>query len=161
MVCWYTRGALGCTVHSRLCGWSYLIKFFIRNFSQSFCSEPSPTVLLLDVCNVHNVRQPPVLAQFSPLGRSILCIIPPWLVYCSKNSAENLAGSCQYLRPQHGIDSYQHGLLYTLLNNVLAYQSTQLYASVGFKKKVININNNGLSVSHIIPIYKLYPDRQC
>ena len=72
MVCGYTRGALGCTVHSRLCGWSYLVKFLIRNFSYSFCSEPSPTVLLLDVCNVHNVRPPPVLAQFSPLGRSIL-----------------------------------------------------------------------------------------
>ena len=36
-------------VQSRLSGWSYLIKFSIRNLSYSPCSEPSRTVLLPDV----------------------------------------------------------------------------------------------------------------
>ena len=61
-------------VQSRLCGWSYPIKFSIRNLSYSSCSEPSRTVLLPDVMYT---RPPPVLIQFTPLGRSIL--IPPWV----------------------------------------------------------------------------------
>ena len=63
--------AIGC-VHSRLCGWSYLVNFPIRNLSYTPCNEPSRTVLLLDV---HNVRPPPVLTQFTPLGRSILVFL--------------------------------------------------------------------------------------
>ena len=60
------------TAHSRLCGLGYLVKFLIRNLSYSPCSEPSRTVLLLNVMYiVHNVRPPPVSTQFTPLGRPI------------------------------------------------------------------------------------------
>ena len=54
-------------VHFRLCSWSYLVKFLIRNLSYSPCSEPSRAVLLLDV--IHN----------SPPG-PLHIIIPPWYV---------------------------------------------------------------------------------
>ena len=54
-------------VHFRLCSWSYLVNFLIRNLSYSPCSEPSRAVLLLDV--IHN----------SPPG-PLPIIIPPWYV---------------------------------------------------------------------------------
>ena len=66
----YTREALACTVQSRLCGWSYLIKFSIGNLSYSPCSEPSHTVLLPDVLYKMYARHAPVLIQFTPLGAS-------------------------------------------------------------------------------------------
>ena len=50
----------------------YLIKFLIGNLSYSPCSEPSRTVLLLDVMYTMYARPPLVLIQFSPLGHSIL-----------------------------------------------------------------------------------------
>ena len=46
------------TVHSRLCGWSHLVKFLIRNLSYSPWSEPSRTVLLLDVMYTMYARHP-------------------------------------------------------------------------------------------------------
>ena len=74
----YTREALACTVYtvqSRLCGWSYLIKFSIGNLSYSPCSEPSHTVLLPDVLYKMYARHAPVLIQFTPLGRFILLFL--------------------------------------------------------------------------------------
>ena len=59
-------------VHSRLCGWSYLVKFLSGNLSYTLFSEPSRTALLPDVTyTLHNVHPPPVLTQFTRLGRSI------------------------------------------------------------------------------------------
>ena len=46
-------------VQSRLCGWIYLIKFLIRNLSYSPSSEPSRTVLLLDIMYTMYARHPP------------------------------------------------------------------------------------------------------
>ena len=62
-------------VQSRLCGWSYLIKFSIGNLSYSPCSEPSHTVLLPDVLYKMYARHAPVLIQFTPLGRFILLFL--------------------------------------------------------------------------------------
>ena len=45
-------------VHSRLGGWSYLVKFLIWNLSYSPCSEPNHTVLLLDVMYTMYARHP-------------------------------------------------------------------------------------------------------
>ena len=45
-------------VHSRLCGWSYLIKFLIRNLSYSLCSQPNRTVLFPDVMFTMYARNP-------------------------------------------------------------------------------------------------------
>ena len=50
-------------VHSRLCGWCllsgtvYLIYFLIGNLSCTPCSEPSNTVLLLDVMHTTDPHQ--------------------------------------------------------------------------------------------------------
>ena len=75
----YTREALACTVYtvqSRLCGWSYLIKFSIGNLSYSPCSEPSHTVLLPDVLYKMYARHAPVYNS------------PPWAAsyYYSSNA---------------------------------------------------------------------------
>ena len=45
-------------VQSRLCDWSYLIKFLIGNLSYSPCSEPSHTVLFPDVMYTMYARHP-------------------------------------------------------------------------------------------------------
>ena len=55
---YYVEGPSPVSVQSRLCGWSYLIKFSIRNLSYSPCSEPSRTVLLLDVMYTMYARHP-------------------------------------------------------------------------------------------------------
>ena len=54
-------------IQSRLCGWSYLIKFLIRNLSYSLCSEPSRTVHLPAVMYTMYARQnnsPPLAAPY-------------------------------------------------------------------------------------------------
>ena len=68
----YTRVALGCSVHSRLCGRSYLIKFLIRNLSYSPCSEPSRTVLFSDVMFTMYARHPYPHGRFLPVCKSDL-----------------------------------------------------------------------------------------
>ena len=46
-------------VHSRLCGWSYLIYFLIGKLSYSSSSEPRRTVLYIDHrCDVYNGSPP-------------------------------------------------------------------------------------------------------
>ena len=45
-------------VQSRLCGWSYLIRFSNRNLSYGPCSEPSRTVDLPDVIYTMYARHP-------------------------------------------------------------------------------------------------------
>ena len=66
-------------VHSRLCGWSYLIYFLIGKLSYSPSSEPSHTVLLLDVMYTTDPHlrsksySPPWAAPFNLFLHDFLC----------------------------------------------------------------------------------------
>ena len=61
-------------VQSRLCGWSYLIKFSIRNLSYCPCSETHHAVFLPDVIYTMYARHPSTIHP-PPLGRSILLFL--------------------------------------------------------------------------------------